>query len=113
MDPITITLVSWFVGALTGATVTAFWDDIKSWFVSAIKSILDSINRAVEITSDATTYLLKEGGRFYKRVEVYVRNINTEKTVVKYQVEEVSSVPKEIEDQFKNKTKLKISTYST
>lgn len=63
-----------------GATVGYFWDEITQWATRAIGYILDRINRAIQVTSDAIVYLVKEGRRYYKKVEVYARNIYNEST---------------------------------
>jgi hypothetical protein len=87
IDPISWAIIigSFFAGAAVGY----FWDEITEWANRMLGYILDSINIAIEVTSDATVYLVKQGARFYKRIEVYVRNRNSGVTTLKYKEEEV------------------------
>ena len=55
IDPITWTIIG--LSFFSGAAVGYFWDDITAWFTRVIESLLDLINRAVEVTSDAIVYL--------------------------------------------------------
>lgn len=65
MDPITWGIV--IVGSFfTGVAVAVFWDEIKEWATRMLGYILDAINAALEVTSDAVVYLVKEGTRVYK-----------------------------------------------
>jgi hypothetical protein len=112
IDPISWAII--IVGsAVAGAAIGYFWDEIKEWATRMLGYILDSINRAIELTSDATVYLVKQGARFYKRIEVYVRNSYSNLTTLKYKEEEVAEVPAEIEAQFKTKNKVKIMQEAT
>ena len=108
--------ISWAIiigSALAGVTVGYFWDEIQEWASRMLGYILDSINRAIELTSDATVYLVKQGARFYKRIEVYVRNRNSGATTLKYREEEVAEVPAEVEDQFRRNDKIKVMQQAT
>jgi hypothetical protein len=108
--------ISWAIiigSALAGGAIGYFWDEIKEWASRMLGYILDSINRAIELTSDATVYLVKQGARFYKRIEVYVRNSYSNLTTLKYKEQEVSEVPPEVEAQFKSKNKVKIMQEAT
>jgi hypothetical protein len=108
--------ISWAIiigSALAGFTVGYFWDEIQEWANRMLGYILDSINRAIELTSDATVYLVKQGALFYKRIEVYVRNRNSGVTTLKYREEEVAEVPAEVEDQFRRNDKIKVMQQAT
>ena len=109
--------ISWIIiaaTALAGTAVGYFWDEIKEWATQMLGYILDAINTAIEITSDATVYLVKQGSRFYKRVEVYVRNVYTNATTLRYKEEEIAEVPTEAEEQFRTKgNKLKVLQQAT
>lgn len=113
IDPISLTLMFLF-GAATGATVTIFWDELKAWAVRAIGYIIDAINLAIEVTSDAYVYLVREGTRYYKRAEVFVRNIRTGGTRTEYRREEVSpyDIPDEARAELDRKQKLLAAQYS-
>jgi len=115
IDPISLTLIWFIAGATAGATVAVFWDEIKSWAYNALCNILDSINRAIEVTSDAVAYLVKEGTRIYKRTEVFVENVRTGNIVIKYKEERVSEsdVPNELRSQLDRKKKIEAVRYST
>ncbi len=63
---------------LLGAAVGHFWDHIKAWLTRVTKNLLDSIDKAIQVVSDAMVFLVKKGPRFYKRVEILVRNISSE-----------------------------------
>ncbi|MDJ0600738.1 MAG: hypothetical protein QNJ37_18065 [Crocosphaera sp.] len=113
MDPFTI---SWLIGSfIAGAAIGYFWDEIKEWATQVISNILDSINRAIEITSDAMVYLVKQGSRVYERVEIYVRNRMTGETKLRYKEKEIprSDIPDEVEEQFKQKSKVPVLQYET
>ncbi|MBC1218737.1 hypothetical protein GNF10_30565 [Nostoc sp. UCD121] len=101
MDPITWAII--IGSALAGVAVGYFWDEIKEWASRMLGHILDAINTAIEITSDATVYLVKQGSRFYKRIEVYVRNVRSNATTLKYKEEEIAEVPADVEEQFRKK----------
>lgn len=71
-----IDIILWAVAAgIAGFAVGYFWDEIKAWATQAVRAILNGINWAVEVTSDALTYLVRQGTRIYKKVEVYVKNV--------------------------------------
>jgi hypothetical protein len=89
IDPFSLTLI-FFAGAVAGAAVASFWEEIKAWAVPAIGYIIDTIDWAVEVTSDAYVYVLKQGTRIYKRSEVFVRNVITGGTRAEYRQEEIS-----------------------
>ncbi len=73
IEPITWVVV---IGGtfLLGAAVGYFWDDIKAWLTRVTKNLLDSIDKTIDVLSEAIVYLVRENKRFYKRVEIYVRN---------------------------------------
>ena len=93
-------------GAAAGATVAVFWDEIKAWASRALGYILDAINWALEVTSDAITSLMRRGTRYYVRTEVYARNISSGNYRNVYKEKEVPGVdvPDEFKQQIKNKT---------
>lgn len=103
------------VSAIVGGAVVYFWDDIKAWATRMIGYILDGIRKAIEVTSDAIVYLSKQGYRYYKRVEVYVRNVYSSVTRLEYREEEVTeeSIPDEMRDQLESKARLKLMQRST
>ncbi|WYM01902.1 MAG: hypothetical protein HEQ19_22690 [Gloeotrichia echinulata CP02] len=106
-------IIAWIaVASIAGFTAAAgvFWDEIKEWASQMLVYILDGINTAIEVTSDAVVYLVKEGGRVYKQIEVYVRNVYTGITELRYRREEISSseLPDEYNSQLEQKTKLKL-----
>ena len=113
IDPITWTIIG--LSFFGGAAVGYFWDDITAWFTRVIESLLDLINRAVEVTSDAIVYLVREGQRYYKLVEVYVMNVRTDEVRIESRKEEISKdqVPQEQDEQLKRKQKLKLMQYET
>ena len=113
IDPISLTLM-FFAGAAAGAAVAVFWDEIKAWAVRAIGYIIDSINWAVEVTSDAYVYVVKQGTRIYKRSEVFVRNVRTGGTRTEYRQEEISpyDMPEEAIAELDRKQKLLAAKYS-
>jgi len=106
MDPIWIILVF-----IAGAAVGRFWKEIKEWANRALGYILDGINRATEVTSDAIVYLVKEGTRrIYKKMEVWVKDIYTKEIKPKYKEESISrsEVPDEIKAQLDQKEAVKL-----
>lgn len=113
IDPITLSLV---VGSfLAGAAVGYFWDDIVAWARRAIGYILDRINDAIEVTSKAIVYLVKQGRRTYKRVEVYARNIYSKANKLYSEQQEIppSEIPEEIDEELDRKLKIKVAQQST
>ncbi|MDJ0615167.1 MAG: hypothetical protein QNJ63_00110 [Calothrix sp. MO_192.B10] len=108
--------ISWIIiGLFAGFAVGVFWDEIKAWATRVLGYILDAVNRAIEVTSDAIVYLVKQGTRIYKRIEVYVRNVNSGGTRIEYRQEEVSpyEIPDDIQAQLERKQKLKLIQQST
>ena len=113
IDPITWTIIG--LSFFGGAAVGYFWDDITAWFTRVIESLLDLINRAVEVTSDAIVYLVKKGKRIYKRVEIYARNIYDKTTRLLSDQEETypDNIPQELKDQLEYKAKLELGRRGT
>ncbi|MBF2014609.1 MAG: hypothetical protein HC836_48790 [Richelia sp. RM2_1_2] len=113
IDPISLTLI-FFAGAAASAAVASFWKDIKAWAAQAIGYIIDTIDWAVEVTSDAYAYVVKEGTRIYKRSEVFVRNLITGATRTQYRREEISryDIPDEAREDLDRKGKLLAAQYS-
>lgn len=104
---------AWVIaGFLFGVAVGHFfWKQIKEWASLVLNPILDSINKVVEVWSDAVVYLIKEGtGRVVKRMEVGTQNIFTDEVKTKYVEEKVSNseIPDEIKDQLQKNAKLKL-----
>ncbi|MDB9516893.1 hypothetical protein PN466_08030 [Roseofilum reptotaenium CS-1145] len=97
-------------GAGVGAVVAVFWDEIKAWASRVLGYILDAINYVIEVTSDAITYIAKEGARVYKRVVVYVRNIRTGGTRKEIREEEIveEDLPYDIQSQLEYKANIQI-----
>lgn len=113
-----IDLLLWAIlGGLAGFGLGYFWDEIKAWATRVIKKILDGINYAIEVTSKAIVYLVQEGLRYYKRVEIYVRNIRTGNTRLLSERQEISEseIPDEILDEltYKAHKKLKLMESNT
>jgi hypothetical protein len=113
IDPITWAII--IGGALAGFTVDNFWDEIKEWASRMLGYILDVINHDVEVTSDALVYIVKEGTRIYKEIEVFSRNIYTGATTRHVKREEISpnQVPPDIEEQLEAKRKVQIMQQQT
>jgi hypothetical protein len=113
IDPISLTLI-FFLGAAAGGTAASFWKEIKAWAVRAIGYIIDTIDWAVEVTSDAYVYVVKEGTRIYKRSEVFVRNVITGGTRTEHRREEVSryDLPDEVTAKLDRKEKQLVAQYS-
>ncbi len=114
IDPFTWAIIALYVFD-AGLIVAAFWDEIKAWASRMLGYILDAINWAIEVTSDAVVYLVKKGTRVYKRVEVYVRNIYSRATRLNYREEETPrpDVPDDINEQLDEKMKVKLMTTPT
>ena len=111
IDPISWMIIGFVVGLATGY----FWDEIKEWAARMLGYILDAIDRAINVISDAVVYLVKEGTRVYKRIEVHVRNIYSRKTELYYKQEEVSrgDIPDDINADLDRKMKIKLLQQST
>jgi phosphoribosylaminoimidazole-succinocarboxamide synthase len=88
MDPITWAII--IGSALAGAAVGYFWDEIKEWATRMLGYILDALNKMFEEALKATVFLVKSGTRFYKKLEVIVRNTATGKYFSRYKEEEIS-----------------------
>lgn len=114
IDPITWAIIT--VAAFSaGAAVGYFWDEIKEWASRMLGYILDAINYAIEVTSDALVYIVKEGTRIYKEIEVFSRNIYTGATTRHVKREEISpnQVPSEMEELLNERMKVKILQQQT
>ena len=112
MDPLTWILIGSF---LAGAGVGYFWDEIIAWAERAVKAILNAINYAIEVTSRAVLYLVRQGKRYYKTVEVYVRNIYSKSTRLDSRQEEVAetNIPQDILADLEYKQKIKVGEQNT
>ncbi|MBF2056189.1 MAG: hypothetical protein IGQ45_02970 [Cyanobacterium sp. T60_A2020_053] len=76
-----IPVIVWWVGsaiggALVGAAITYFWDSIREWASRMLDYILNGINQAVEVTSQAIVSLIKNGDSIFKLIKVYVMDRN-------------------------------------
>jgi hypothetical protein len=113
IDPITwgIIIGSFFAGA----TVGYFWDEIKEWASRMLGYILDAINYAIEVTSDAVVYIVKEGTRIYREIEVFSRNIYTGATTrhVKRQETTRDQIPSDMNNQLDEKMRIKLIQQQT
>lgn len=106
-------IISGITSFFAGVAVAAFWDNIKAWASRMLGYILDAVNWAIEVTfDDAITSLVKVGYRYYKSVEVWVRNIRSNKTERRFKKEEVppAAIPAEIEEQLNQKREIKLRT---
>ncbi|WP_066380063.1 hypothetical protein [Anabaena sp. CA = ATCC 33047] len=113
MDPITWVIV---IGSfVAGAFVATFWEEIKYWATVVLVRILDTIDKILEVTSDAIVYLVKEGNRVYQRMEVYVRNVRNGSTRLEYRQKEIAraDVPADINAQLDKKMQLKLMQQGT
>ena len=113
IDPITWTIIG--LSFFGGGAVGYFWDEITAWANRVVRYIIDTVNHAIEVTSDAIVYLVREGQRYYKLVEVYVMNVRTDEVRIESRKEEISKdqVPQEQDEQLKRKQKLKLMQYET
>ena len=99
------------VAFFAGVTVNRFWKQIKEWADLALGYILNGINKAVEVTSDAFVYLVKEGTRLVvKRMIVGVQNIYTNENRSEKREEEISrsELPDEIKAQLEQRAQMKL-----
>jgi hypothetical protein len=94
------------VGFLVGVAVGHyFWTRIEEWANRVLGSILDDINTAFQVASNALVSLVKEGtSGFVRRMVVYIRDIRdavNNNTRVRYAEERISSsqIPAEFRDQ--------------
>ncbi|MBD2184762.1 hypothetical protein H6S82_09380 [Planktothrix sp. FACHB-1355] len=113
IDPITWTII---IGSfLAGATVGYFWDELRAWATRVIGYLLARINRAIEVTSDAIVYLVREGKRYYKKVEMFSRNIYTKVTSLLSDKKEIyqGDIPEDLNKQLEYKSKLELGRAST
>ena len=115
IDPITWAIIGFAAGAFTGATVGYFWDEIKEWASRMLGYILDAINYAVEVASDALVYIVKEGTRIYKEIEVFSRNIYTGATTRHVKREEIppNQVPSDMNKQLEERMRLELMRRKT
>lgn len=112
-DPITLTIL---LGSfLAGAAVGYFWDEIVDWAARVIARIIDTIDYAIEVTSDAIVYIVKEGRRFYQRVEIYARNYKSQRTRLLSEQKEIPAmdIPADIAAQLESKMKIKVAQGAT
>lgn len=114
-------VIDWiFIGAVAlgvgaGVAIGYFWDEITAWATRVIGDIIDAINYAIEVTSDAIVSLVKQGYRYYKKAEVYVMDIRTGKKRIESRQQEISEseIPQEYLEQLRYKAQLKLLQSST
>ena len=115
IDPITWTIIG--LSFFGGGAVGYFWDEITAWANRVVRYIIDTVNHAIEVTSDAIVYLVREGQRYYKLVEVYVMNVRTDEVRIESRKGEIlkNQVPQEQDEELKRKAsqKLKLMQYET
>jgi len=72
--------------------------------------ILDAIDWALEIASDAITYIGTELGRVYRKIKVWTKNRRTGKIVVRSETEPVNrnDVPAEILRQLDSRSETEV-----
>jgi hypothetical protein len=96
--------ISWAVIALyaidAALIVGSFWEEIKKWFDRILGYIIDGLIKEIESATKATAFLVYKGTRFYKKIEVIVRNVVTGKYFKRYQEEEIS--PYDLDEQTKS-----------
>lgn len=110
-------IVPFIAGAIVGGLVIAFWDEIKEWAQNLLGYVISAMNTALEVISDAYIYIVKQSTHYYKRFEVYKRNLQTNKYESHIEQKEISEseVPDEIKEQLemRGKDKIKIMQRAT
>ncbi len=99
--------------AIAGTTIAIFWEELEKWFVGAVGSIIDSINKAIEVTSDAYASLIKEGYHYFKEVRVFSRDTKTGINRSNCRREEVVNLPPEVQAQLDREQKIHLNQYPT
>jgi hypothetical protein len=94
----------WFLVSMAfalGGLLGAFWDEISEWATNVLEEIFDGINTAIQVFSNAFVSIVKIGNQYYKRLEVYIRDLFSETTRVKFQEVEISEhdIPEEVKEQ--------------
>lgn len=104
-----ITGIEWaiVISFVMGATMAVFWDKIKAWASKVWHLIVDVINTAIEVVSNVLVYLVKEAGRFYKQVKVFIMN-KSGKVRVEVRRQELScfEIPNDILQELERKREL-------
>ncbi|MBD2490649.1 hypothetical protein [Aulosira sp. FACHB-615] len=117
-----IPVIVWIVAAaIGGVAVGSNWDRIKEWASQTLGYILDGINTAIQVTSDAVVYAVKNvkipGGipRFSIKIEVYVQDVRSGKSTLKSEEKEISEdeIPDEFKKQLTTKAKVKMLQQKT
>jgi hypothetical protein len=106
------------IGAIAGIAsiaAVAFLDEITEWASRMLDYILDGINKAIEVTSDAIVSVVKEGSKFYRDVMIYVSNTGTGQTRIERSTQEInpSEIPSEIIEALQEKTRIQIGQQKT
>ena len=98
------------IGGILGGIIVHFWEKIKEWASIALKHILRAIDWAVKVASDAVVFLVKRGYTYYKRLEVWVRDIYSGDIVPIYEEQPISidEIPQDVLDQLKNRAEAKL-----
>lgn len=101
-------IVAVLIGVVAGGLLITFWDEIKAWADRVLGSILDSIDRTVEVVSDGVVYLIKKGYEYYKEIEIFLKNRRTgQYEEVRQRVQIPSSqMPPEVKKQLDEREKL-------
>jgi uncharacterized protein YdeI (YjbR/CyaY-like superfamily) len=113
IDPITWVII---IGSfLARSTVGYFWDEIREWASRMLGYILDAINDAIEVRSDAVVYLVKEKTLIYRQIEVLSRHIYTGATTRHVKREEITrdQIPSDLNNQLDEKMRLKLMQQQT
>ncbi len=109
-------IIGWIIlGFITGAAVSHFWKEIQQWATLTLSRLLDGLNKAIEVTSKAVVYLIKQGAYIYKMVQVHSQNIQNNQ-ITKYQPMEVvppQEVPDDIMKELNQKTQLRVMEQAT
>lgn len=101
------------IALLIGGAVAYFWDDIKNWISRVFDAIVATLNSFIEWAVEGIAFIVEEGGKYYKAVQVLVRNkLGHER--VEHHVEPISrsDVPSEIKNQLEEGMALLIAKHS-
>lgn len=72
--------IGWIiVSAIAGAAAVVFWERIKEWATRVVGLLVDGINLLVEVIGGGIVSFIKEGRKFYKTLDLYTKDIETQK----------------------------------
>jgi hypothetical protein len=95
-------------GAIAGAATIVYWEKIKKWATDILGIFIDAANRLVESIGGGFVYFLKEGRKFYKRLELISKDFETQKyfrePVTKEEIKE-SDIPQKMLEKMNNDEK--------